>query len=131
MPLSAAARSAAHASSSAHWSCSISSWHCLIPFHYHGATFETERLAVNEGVRHFPPGLLDNAREGRAGNLHLFCGLLLVQAVQIRESQGFEFVQREDDFLQHVDGNARRFEVDGARVDVNVPNATGSRHGSS
>jgi hypothetical protein len=80
-PLSAATRPTPHAAPSAHWSCSISSWHCFVSFHYHGTTFQTERLAVNEGVRHFPPGLLDNAREGRAGNLHLFRRLFLVQTV--------------------------------------------------
>ena len=55
---------------------------------------------MDEGVRHFPPRLLDDTREGRAGNLHLLGCLFLVTAVEIGKPKRFELVQRQNDFLQ-------------------------------
>jgi len=65
---------------------------------------------VNQGICRFPPRLLHDAREGRAGNLHLFCGRLLIETVKIGQPQGFKFIQGEYDDFEGVHRNARRFE---------------------
>ncbi len=83
---------------------------------------------MNKGVRHFPPGQLDNTREGRTGNLHLLRGLLLIEAVEVRQPQGLQFVQRKDHFLQQADRNSGRLEVNDAWLDINMSEAAGSRH---
>jgi hypothetical protein len=57
--LSAPAWAKPHAVSLTHRSCSVSSRHFRFSFHSHGTTFQAERLAVNKGIRHFPPGFLD------------------------------------------------------------------------
>jgi hypothetical protein len=58
--LSTTARTKPHATPRTYRSCTISSRHFRFSFHSHGAAFQTERLAVNQGIRHFTPGFLDD-----------------------------------------------------------------------
>jgi len=58
---SATAGAKPHAGPRTDRACSISSWHFRFSFHPHGTAFQAKRLAVNQGVRHFAPGFLNDA----------------------------------------------------------------------
>ena len=52
-----------------------------------------------------PVSRIDDAAEGRAGNVHLLGRLLLVEPVEVREPHGLELVEGHNDFLQLNLGN--------------------------
>ena len=55
------ARTKPHTTPWARWSCLVFSWYFGFSFHSHGTAFQAKRLAVDKGIGHFPPGLLDDS----------------------------------------------------------------------
>jgi hypothetical protein len=127
VPVAAAARAA----TSAHWPSFISCRHCFITFHLHDSTLQAKRLTVNQGVSHFAPRRLNDASKGRARNLHLFCSLFLVKPIQVRQSQGLDFVRGQRHLFKLMHRNACRLEEVGAGSESNPSKTTGSRHSST
>jgi hypothetical protein len=97
-------------------------------FDFHGAAFQTERLAVNESIRHFPPGFLDDPRESRPRNLHLFRRLLLIQPLQVGQTQRFDLIESQRYLFESARRNTRRLEEAGVRPESYMTQTTRSWH---
>lgn len=112
----------------AYRSCPFSSWHLRFSFHSHDAPFQSEHLAVNEGVRHFSPCLLHDSGKCRPRNPHLLCRLLLIEPVQVRQPQGFDFIQSQRHLFEGTDRNPGRPKKAGIRRKPDMTQATRSWH---
>jgi hypothetical protein len=82
----AAARGPTYALFRGHRLGPISFRHLRFSLHFHGSAFEAEGLAVNQSIRHFTAGLLDDPGEGRPRNLHLPGRLFLVEPIQVGQA---------------------------------------------
>jgi hypothetical protein len=74
------------------------------PFHTtpscrHWATLNFQRFGVNETIRNLPVGNADDIAECLSGNIHLFCGVFLVQTFKIGQTHRFKFVYSQGNFL--------------------------------
>ena len=63
-------------------------------------SFDPQSLSLDQGFGDFSSPFIEDPAEGLTGDVHLFCGLLLVKAFEIGESDRLELVYGEDDFIQ-------------------------------
>lgn len=59
-----------------------------------------ECLAIHECVRNRPPGVLQDAAEGRPRDVHFGCTLLVRISLQIRQPQGLKSILRQHNLLE-------------------------------
>jgi hypothetical protein len=73
-------------------------------------------FALHQRFGHLTARGLDDPAEGGPRNVHPFRRLILVHALLVRETQRFEFVDRQHDLFELGERNAWRFEVGGVRL---------------
>lgn len=111
-------------------STSVSLRRFRLDLHPDGAPFQAERLAVNKGVRHFSTRLFYDSGKRRPRDLHLLCRLLLVEPVQVRQTQGFDLIQRQCHLLEGANRNPGRSKEAGIRREPDMTQTTRSWHAS-
>jgi hypothetical protein len=62
------------------------------------------------------PGSFHDVSEGLAGNPHFLRGIGLVQALQVGETERFEFITRQTDLLETGQWNSGRLKILGRRA---------------
>jgi hypothetical protein len=79
-------------------------------------TFNIDRFAVNQGIRHSLVGLLNDSAEGCPGNAHVTTGFLMGHSQQIRQSNGLALINRQPNLLQIEHGNAPGLKITDLRI---------------
>jgi hypothetical protein len=67
--------------------------------HFNFSTFNLERLGVRQGFGNLSVCRFHNAAEGLAGDAHTLSGVLLVEALQVRQTDGLKLVHSHGDDL--------------------------------
>lgn len=67
-----------------------------------GSSFYSQCFPAHKGLRHFPVRAFEDASEGWTRNLHPPGGIILVKPLEISQPQRLEFIQRQDDLIQHA-----------------------------
>jgi hypothetical protein len=93
-----------------------------------GTALHPEGLSVYQGVRDFAVGRLDDPAERRPRHAHRLGGLLLVVALEVREPDRLELIERHDDLFELVHGDADRLEDRNGRPAGHPARAKGSWH---
>jgi hypothetical protein len=94
----------------------------------HGAAPDAQGPPLDERFGHLAPGGLDDPRECRARDPHPAGGLILVQALEIRQPQGLELVDAQRDLLESTQRDAGGLEVADPRGSDHPARAMRSRH---
>lgn len=93
------------------------------------AALDAEGLAVQQDVGRFAVGGLENAAECGSRDAQELGRLLLMKTFEIGQTDGFEFVQGHDDFVEPVAGDAGRLEKGGGGPAGDAAGAEGTGHG--
>jgi hypothetical protein len=83
---------------------------CSNAFHSEVTSVNSQGLAVDERARHFAARRFNDPSERLPGDPHPFRGGIVVKAVEIRETKGFQFFHGERDVLQLLHRDALWFE---------------------
>lgn len=97
--------------------------------HFYGTSFDPKGLSLHECLGNFFAGGLDNAGKGLAGHIHALGGLLLVQAFQVGQAHGFQFIQPQKDFMEVGRGATGGYEPAAGRMNSNPAASARSGHG--
>jgi hypothetical protein len=92
------------------------------------AALDSEGLPVDEGVGNFGARRGNNPGERRTRNLHLLRRLALFHALEVRQPERFQFLDREGYFGKLPERDAARLEVIGLREGVYPARVSRSCH---
>lgn len=99
------------------------------PFlHLHVSALYFQGIPVDQGVRYFFSRGRYNITERLAGHLHFPRGIFLVVILKVRETDRFQFVQRQSHYFQFTDRNPGRFEKCRFRMMIDLPAFHRPRH---
>jgi hypothetical protein len=79
------------------------------------ASFDSNSLALDKGLGCFTAGRFDDAPECLARDIHPLRRFLVIQSFKVGQTQRFQFVQRQTDFIQSGQGNAGRLKNSAGR----------------
>lgn len=65
----------------------------LTGLHFYRPAFYDQSFAVDQSFSNFFAAGLQDAGEGRTGYAHFFSRLLLIKAIQVGQSNSFEFIE--------------------------------------
>jgi hypothetical protein len=63
------------------------------------ASFDADGLALDEGFGDLLPGRLDDSAESLAGNIHFLCGVGMIKAELVGQTDGLHLVERQHNVL--------------------------------
>ncbi len=96
--------------------------------HFNLSPSNFQRFAFHQRFGNLPVCRLDHPAEGGPRNAHPLCGLLLVEALEVGQPDGFEFIHRQNDGFQSGQGDSLRFEKGAGRLALHPSAAKWSGH---
>ena len=82
---------------------------------FDGASFDCERLCVDQGIGDFFVCRFEDSAEGLSGDVHFFGGLLLIEALEVSEANCLKLIHGQGDMLQEGKRDASWFVEGGLR----------------
>jgi hypothetical protein len=96
--------------------------------HFNFSTFDFKRLATHQGFGNLAMSRFDDSSESLPRNAHLLGGVLLIEPVEVRQSNGLEFIYGHRDNFQCPEGNSARLKEIAGGLAVDSSAAERSRH---
>jgi hypothetical protein len=97
---------------------------------HHWSSFENEHLGLQQGTSHLVTRPFDQSSKRRPGNAHALRGRVVVEPLEIREPQRFQFVETQLDRFELSPRDADRLERTDRRLRSDPAAFPGTRHGT-
>ena len=91
--------------------------------------FSPEELERNESLGHLSSARFKDPSKSLSGYVHPLCALFMIESMEIRQADGFEFIDAEHDLLEDGKRHSSRLEDVARRFFAHFSAASWSGHG--